>query len=108
MGYDTCLRCDAGVAVTAARRERGLRSRRIASQIEETATVVALTHDGEGIVRQGKAAFVPGALPGESIRFRRTRQHRQHDEAQLLEVLQPSDARVTPQCAHFGVCGGCA
>jgi 23S rRNA (uracil1939-C5)-methyltransferase len=59
-------------------------------------------------VREGKAAFVPGALPGESIRFRRTRQHRQHDEAELLEVLEPSAARVTPRCAHFGVCGGCA
>ena len=49
-----------------------------------------------------------GALPGESIRFRRTRQHRQYDEAELLEVLEPSAARVAPRCAHFGVCGGCA
>jgi 23S rRNA (uracil1939-C5)-methyltransferase len=51
---------------------------------------------------------VAGALPGESIRFRRTRQHRQYDEAELLEVLEPSAARVAPRCAHFGVCGGCA
>jgi 23S rRNA (uracil1939-C5)-methyltransferase len=84
------------------------RSRRIVSAVEEVATVAALTHDAEGIVRQGKAAFVPGALPGESIRFRRTRQHRQHDEAELLEVLEPSATRVVPRCAHFGVCGGCA
>jgi 23S rRNA (uracil1939-C5)-methyltransferase len=84
------------------------RSRRLASEVEEVATVAALTHDGEGIVREGKAAFVPGALPGESIRFRRTRRHRQHDEAELLEVMQPSPARVVPRCEHFGVCGGCA
>jgi len=84
------------------------RSRRIASDVEEVATVAALTHDGQGIVREGKAAFVAGALPGESIRFRRTRRHRQHDEAELLEVLEPSAARVVPRCAHFGVCGGCA
>jgi 23S rRNA (uracil1939-C5)-methyltransferase len=84
------------------------RSRRIVSDIEEVATVAALTHDGEGIVRQGKTAFVAGALPGESIRFRRTRHHRQHDEAELLEVLEPSATRVVPRCAHFGVCGGCA
>jgi 23S rRNA (uracil1939-C5)-methyltransferase len=89
---------------------RGLssRSRRVVSEGEEVATVAALTHDGEGIVRDGKAAFVAGALPGERIRFRRTRHHRQHDEAELLEVLEPSAARVTPRCAHFGVCGGCA
>ncbi len=58
--------------------------------------------------RDGKAAFVAGALPGERIRFRRTRRHRQHDEAELLEVLEPSADRVVPKCAHFGVCGGCA
>jgi 23S rRNA (uracil1939-C5)-methyltransferase len=84
------------------------RSRRIVGGVEEVATVAALTHDAQGIVRQGKTAFVAGALPGESIRFRRTRHHRQHDEAELLEVLEPSATRVVPRCAHFGVCGGCA
>jgi 23S rRNA (uracil1939-C5)-methyltransferase len=74
----------------------------------EQGTVAALTHDGEGIVRDGKAAFVGGALPGEVIRFRRMRRHRGHDEGQLLEVIEPSADRVTPRCSHFGVCGGCA
>jgi 23S rRNA (uracil1939-C5)-methyltransferase len=74
----------------------------------EQGTVTALTHEGEGIVRDGKAAFVGGALPGEVIRFRRMRRHRGHDEGQLLEVIEPSADRVTPRCSHFGVCGGCA
>jgi 23S rRNA (uracil1939-C5)-methyltransferase len=84
------------------------RSRRIDTDVEEVAIVAALTHDGEGVVREGKTAFVAGALPGERIRFRRTRRHRQHDEAELLEVLEPAASRVVPRCAHFGVCGGCA
>ncbi len=74
----------------------------------EQGMVAALTHEGEGIVKAGKAAFVGGALPGELIRFRRVRRHRGHDEGQLLEVIEPSADRVTPRCAHFGVCGGCA
>jgi 23S rRNA (uracil1939-C5)-methyltransferase len=74
----------------------------------ETAEVVDLTRDGEGVVRSGKTAFVAGALPGETVTFERTRKHRQHDEARLLEVLRPAPERVTPRCAHFGVCGGCA
>jgi 23S rRNA (uracil1939-C5)-methyltransferase len=78
------------------------------SQTVEVATVAALTHAGEGIVRDGKTVFVPGALPGENIKFRRTRAHRQHDEAELLEVLTPAADRVVPRCPHFGVCGGCA
>ena len=86
----------------------GLRGGRIVTDVEEVATVAALTHDAEGVVREGKAAFIAGALPGEKVRFKRTRRHRQHDEAALLEVLEPSPDRVVPQCAHFGVCGGCA
>jgi len=74
----------------------------------ETADVVGLTHEGEGIVRGGKTVFVAGALPGETVSFERTRKHRQHDEGRLLEVLRPAAERVTPRCAHFGVCGGCA
>jgi 23S rRNA (uracil1939-C5)-methyltransferase len=82
--------------------------RRLANAAVEVATVAGLTHAGEGIVRGGKTAFVPGALPGESIRFRRTHSHRQHDEGQLVEVLEPAAERVVPRCPHFGVCGGCA
>lgn len=74
----------------------------------EAGVVVALNHDGDGIVKSGKTAFVPAVLPGEAIRYRRTRRHRQHDQAQLVEVVTASPDRVTPPCAHFGVCGGCA
>ena len=75
---------------------------------EETGTVAGLTHEGEGVVHGGKTAFVAGALPGEVVRFRRTGHHRQHDVAQLLEVVSAAPTRVLPRCAHFGVCGGCA
>jgi 23S rRNA (uracil1939-C5)-methyltransferase len=80
----------------------------VVSASVETATVAGLTHAGEGIVRGEKVVFVAGALPGETITFRRTRSHRQHDEAELVEVLTPAAERVVPRCAHFGVCGGCA
>ncbi len=73
----------------------------------ETGRVDSLTHEGEGVVRGGKTAFVGGALPGESVSFVRRRHHRQHDEAELVAVLEPAAARVAPRCAHFGVCGGC-
>ena len=89
--------------------ERVLLSRGSATSepAEEVALVSGLTHEGEGVVRGGKTAFVAGALPGERIRFRRTRRHRQHDDGALLEVLEASPQRVPARCAHFGVCGGC-
>lgn len=74
----------------------------------EEGVVAALNHDAEGVVRDAKTVFVPGALPEERIRFRRVRRHRQHDEGELLEVIEASSQRVLPRCAHFGVCGGCA
>ncbi|HET8897697.1 MAG TPA: 23S rRNA (uracil(1939)-C(5))-methyltransferase RlmD [Rhodanobacteraceae bacterium] len=68
-----------------------------------------LAHDGRGVARiDGKTTFVDGALPGERVRLRLRRRHRQYDEAELLEVLNASAERVAPRCAHFGVCGGCS
>lgn len=71
--------------------------------------ITDLTHDGRGVARhEGKTVFVQGALPGERVRARRVRKHRQYDEAQALEVLQASPQRTTPRCPHFGTCGGCS
>jgi 23S rRNA (uracil1939-C5)-methyltransferase len=77
-------------------------------QPEEVGVVAGMTHEGEGVVREGKTAFVAGALAGERIRFRRVRRHKQHDDGALLEVLEPARDRVVPRCPHFGLCGGCA
>ncbi|HEY6450994.1 MAG TPA: hypothetical protein VIX87_00165, partial [Steroidobacteraceae bacterium] len=78
----------------------------------ETGVVAALSQEGEGIVRGGKTAFIAGALPGETVRFRRVRRHRQFDDARLEEIIAPAPApapsRVQPPCAHFQICGGCA
>ena len=76
--------------------------------VAETGRVESLNHEGEGVVRGGKTAFVRGALPGETVTFIRRRRHRQYDEAELLEVIEAAPERVTPHCNHFGVCGGCA
>lgn len=71
--------------------------------------ITDLAHDGRGVARvEGKAVFVADALPGERVRARLVRRHRQFDEAQTEEVLRASPDRVAPRCIHFGVCGGCA
>jgi 23S rRNA (uracil1939-C5)-methyltransferase len=75
----------------------------------ETADIASLDHEGRGVARiAGKAVFVSGALPGESVVLRRVRRRRSYDEAIVVEVLRPAPERVTPRCAHFGVCGGCS
>lgn len=71
-------------------------------------SIVDLASDGRGVARvDGKVVFVSDALPGERVRAQRVGGRRSADEARTLAVLQPGPDRVVPQCAHFGVCGGC-
>jgi len=75
----------------------------------EQGAVRDVTAEGNGVVAgdDGKAVFVDGALTGEHIVFQRRKQKRRYDEADLLEVLEPSPDRVTPKCTYFLNCGGC-
>lgn len=75
----------------------------------ETACIESVTHDGKGIAAVlGKKVFVAGALSGETVRFQRRKRKRNYDEAELLEVLEPSADRIVPRCAVFDACGGCS
>jgi len=56
---------------------------------------------------EGKAVFVPFALPGEQARVLTTQSKRGYDTAEVDEILTPSPERVAPACPHFGACGGC-
>ena len=71
--------------------------------------ILDLSHDGRGVARRedGKAVFVAGALPGETVLAEPTARSRRFDEARTLEVLAASPERVPPRCPHFGTCGGC-
>ncbi len=51
--------------------------------------------------------MVPFALPGERVRARAFRNHKNFTEADLVAVLTPSPHRVDPLCPLFGRCGGC-
>ncbi|HTX64128.1 MAG TPA: class I SAM-dependent RNA methyltransferase [Opitutaceae bacterium] len=55
----------------------------------------------------GWVVMVPFALPGERVRARVFRNHKNYSEADLVAVLAPSPHRVEPRCPLFGRCGGC-
>ena len=56
----------------------------------------------------GKAVFVPMALPGEDARVRVTQDKRGYASAEIDEIISAAPERTTPPCRHFGTCGGCA
>jgi 23S rRNA (uracil1939-C5)-methyltransferase len=71
--------------------------------------LTTFTYGGEvmGRLPDGRAVFVPFALPGEKVRVRLVDEKRNYAHAELVEVLQPATQRQPPVCVHFGLCGGC-
>ena len=75
----------------------------------QTLFIESLDQEGRGVARcDGKAVFVEGALPGETVTASVYRKKPSYEVATLGELLQPSAMRVEPRCPHFGNCGGCS
>jgi tRNA/tmRNA/rRNA uracil-C5-methylase (TrmA/RlmC/RlmD family) len=73
-----------------------------------TARIDGFTHGGEGVARvEGKAVFVPGALPDEEVVLRVVDDRARWARAELLQVVVPSPDRVEPPCPYVPDCGGC-
>ncbi|MBN1534760.1 MAG: class I SAM-dependent RNA methyltransferase [Spirochaetes bacterium] len=56
---------------------------------------------------EGKVVMVPGALPGEEAVVSPAKTGRDYMICTLLELVTPSQHRITPECPNFGICGGC-
>ena len=56
----------------------------------------------------GKVIFVEGALPTERVSFQSFRRKAKWEAAHMTALHRESSQRVKPQCAFYGVCGGCA
>src|SRR5689334_22953272 len=69
-----------------------------------------MAHGGSALGRHvGRTIFVPYTIPGEKILARITQDKGRFAYAEGVTLLEPSEARIVPQCPHFGPgrCGGC-
>jgi 23S rRNA (uracil1939-C5)-methyltransferase len=74
-----------------------------------TAHIESITHEGHGVAHvDGKAVFIEGALPGETVLYRTLNRGKTYDLGRMIEIVAASPDRVTPRCPYFGVCGGCS
>ena len=74
-----------------------------------TVRIHDLDAKGRGVGRAGgKTTFVHGALPGEEVVCRRVKRRRNHDEAVVEAIADPSPERVEPRCRFYRRCGGCS
>lgn len=72
-------------------------------------TITDIGQGGDGIARRsdGAVVFIPLTVPGDVVRASVRTNPEGQNRGQILEILTPGVARVTPPCSHFGVCGGC-
>jgi len=67
-----------------------------------------LTREGLGLGRlDGQVVLVAGALPGDRVQVRLTRQARRHAVGTLVTLLDSSADRRRPPCILADRCGGC-
>ena len=66
--------------------------------------IESLDREGRGIARvEGKAIFIEGGLPGETVSYASYRRKPTYEQATATAVHQASAARELPRCPHFGV-----
>ncbi len=75
----------------------------------ETLIIEKFAYGGEAMGRlsDGRAVFIPFALPGEEVRVQITEDKPRFARANIIEILTPSKKRIDPRCPHFMQCGGC-
>jgi 23S rRNA (uracil1939-C5)-methyltransferase len=72
------------------------------------ALIESLDQEGRGVAHvEGKTIFIDGALPNERVTYQSHHVKASYEVANVVQVLKPSNQRVTPKCQHFGICGGC-
>ncbi len=76
--------------------------------MEVEITGVGSELQGVGRGDDGRAVFVPGALPGERVDVKITREKPRFLEARLTCVTRSSPRRVKGACPYAQMCGGCA
>ena len=67
-----------------------------------------MAHGGEAVARHdGKAYFIPGAMPGEVVEATVVEDKGSWARTALIDVTEPSPERRMPPCPHAQDCGGC-
>lgn len=73
-----------------------------------TCEITGTTHDGSGVGRvDGFALFVPGAIVGERVRIQVLKVLAHYGYAKIVEIIEPSPARIESDCPVSSRCGGC-
>lgn len=74
----------------------------------EDILITDVAAEGKAIAKvDGRALFVPFAVPGDVVDIQLTRKKNSFAEGRIVGFKKYSENRTEPFCSHFGVCGGC-
>ena len=74
----------------------------------EDVLIEAVAAEGKALTHiDGAVVFVEFAVPGDIVDIRITKKKPNYMEGFIIKMKKPSEQRLEPFCAHFGVCGGC-
>lgn len=78
-------------------------------KIEQEVLIHDLARGGAGVGKlpDGRIIFVPFTAPGDRVRVKIEQSKKNFVHGKVIEILEPSEQRVSPQCSVFGRCGGC-
>lgn len=77
-------------------------------KIYSNVLITDIIEDGRGVARvNGQVVFVKDTVPGDKVTVKIYKKRRRFLEAELVELIEPSEERTSPLCKHFGDCGGC-
>lgn len=78
-------------------------------QVFEHVEVIDAAAKGKTIGKapDGRVIFLTNTVPGDVVDVQTTKKRKAYFEGVATNFHSLSDKRATPECAHFGVCGGC-
>jgi 23S rRNA (uracil1939-C5)-methyltransferase len=76
--------------------------------ILENITIDSMAAEGKCVAKvDGMVIFTKNTAPGDVVDILITKKKKSFAEGYPVKYHTYSDTRVTPECSHFGVCGGC-
>ncbi len=70
--------------------------------------ITDITTEGSGVGKyEGMAIFVPLTAVGDTVKVKILKVKKTYAYGKMLEIIEPSHDRITPDCDAFNKCGGC-
>ncbi len=85
-----------------------MRNKKKTLPLLENVKIDSLAAEGMSIAKtENGVLFVPFGAPGDVVDIQVTKKKHKYMEGRIVNMVSPSNCRLTPFCQHFGVCGGC-